>query len=71
MASFTTEKAVRQLLVNEEYLLLWLRSGYTKAYRRQCLHLLKRGELSAKVQEKILVGCGCRIAVERIWEIIV
>ena len=68
MAKLTTEKAVWRLLIGEDYLLLWLRSGFTKAYRRKCLHLLNKDELSVRIQEKILAQCGFSVVVEKQWE---
>lgn len=69
MAKLTTQHAIRRLLHNEDYLNLWLESGYTKIYRRKCRYKLKKQELSANVQREILRKCGFSLVIEERWDI--
>lgn len=67
MAKLTTSQAIRLLLTSEQYLDLFLSSGYTSAYRRQLRHRLKAGELSAQLQDDLLTRCGFTVVQEKRW----
>ncbi|QHV97890.1 hypothetical protein [Spirosoma endbachense] len=70
MAKLSTSKAIDRILHEEGFLLIWLKAGYSKAYRRQCRHRLRQGRLSKGIQEKILSQLGFTpLVVETRWDI--
>lgn len=67
MATFSTRNALSQLLNKEDYLLTFLKAGYTKDDRSRFRNRLKNEELSLDKMEEILVKCGFRVAQEKKW----
>ena len=67
MAKLTTQLALRKLLNDEDYLLNWLKAGYTKEDRARTKYRLDRDQLSLDKMEEILEKCGFTVAVEKQW----
>lgn len=68
MAKLTTHLALRKLLTDEEYLLRWLRAGYTKDDRSRTKYRLDHDQLSLDKIEEILEKCGFTVAQEKMWQ---
>lgn len=68
MAKLTTHLALRKLLTDEEYLLRWMKAGYSKDDRSRIKYRLEHDQLSLKKIEEILVKCGFTVAQEKIWQ---
>lgn len=67
MATYSTRKALRLLLFEEDYLRTWLKAGYSKDDRSRFRYRLQNDELTVDKMEEILERCGFRVAQEKMW----
>lgn len=68
MAKLGTHLALKKLLSEAEYELLWLRSGYSKQARARLKGRLEKDELSLNKMEEILENCGFTVIQEKQWQ---
>jgi hypothetical protein len=69
MAQLTTSKALRRLLYDEDYLVQFMKAGFSKADRRTFRHRLESGKLSTARIESILSQCGAAVVQEKVWDL--
>lgn len=67
MAKLTTHLALRKLLTDEDYLLTWLKAGYSKEDRSRMKYRLDHDQLSLDKMEEVLAKCGFTIAQKTTW----
>ncbi|GAB2571812.1 hypothetical protein [Spirosoma areae] len=67
MAKLTTHLALRMLLTHEEFLLRWLRAGYSKEDRSRMKYRLDHEQLTLDKMEEVLEKCGFTVAIEKQW----
>lgn len=67
MAKLTTHLALRLLLTDEDYLLRWLKAGYSKEDRARMKYRFDRDQLTLDKIEEVLEKCGFTVAVEKQW----
>jgi len=66
----TTNQALKNLLYNDElYLVEWLRAGKTKAQRTELRRQFKKGEISAKRKDALLLQFSFKIVQQMTWNL--
>jgi len=68
MAKLTTSQALTRLLTDDDYLLTWMQSGYSREDRSRLKYRLIRGKLSTEKMEEILLRCGWLVVTEKQWQ---
>lgn len=67
MAKLGSIIALKKLLTSEDYLLIWLKAGYTKEERSRFKYRLDNDQLTLDKIEEVLERCGFTVAQEKLW----